>query len=210
MVTRVLHDFYAADARRGFYGGGGLDSRFDYQPIMFALDGTPKDLPRWGPGYKKVLREYYTHCSGVLSHSTCLAMEQNSISLDPEVKDTWGLPAMRVTFQNHPDDLKTMRFLEEKMRAILEAAGARKIWSDPAEVGDVDYSRHLMGTCRMGTDPRRSVVNAENRSHDVPNLWIVDGSSFVTSGRQQPTATIQALAYRTAERIVGGGGGKVG
>ena len=141
--------------------GGGLDSRFDYQPIMFALDGTPKDLPRWGPGYKKVLREYFTHSSGLLSHSTCLAMESNSISLDPEVKDSWGLPAMRVTFQNHPDDLKTMRFLEEKMRAILDAAGARKIWSDPTEVTEVDYSRHLMGTCRMGA--RSAEVGGERR-----------------------------------------------
>ena len=201
VVTRVLHDFYAADPKRGFYGGGGLDSRFDYQPIMFGLDGTPKDLPRWGPGYKKVLKEYFTHSSGVLSHSTCIAMEQNRIDLDPEVKDAWGLPAMRVTFKNHPDDLKTMQFLEVQMRAILEAAGATKIWSDPSEITDVDYSRHLMGTCRMGRDSNTSVVNAENRAHDVPNLYIVDGSSLVTCARQQPTATIQALAYRAADLI---------
>ena len=201
VVTRVLHDFYAADPKRGFYGGGGLDSRFDYQPIMFALDGTPKDQPRWGAGYKKLLREY-THGSGILSHSTCIAMEQNSISLDPEVKDAWGQPAMRVTFKNHPDDLKTMQFLEVQMRAILEAAGAKRIWSDPAEITDVDYSRHLMGTCRMGKDPQKSVVNPENRTHDVPNLYLGDGSSFVTSGRQQPTATIQALSYRTADTII--------
>lgn len=60
-------------------------------------------------------------------------------------------------------------------------------------------SRHLMGTCRMGDDPRRSVVNRHNVAHDVENLLIVDGSCFVTSGRQQPTATIQALAFRAAE-----------
>jgi choline dehydrogenase-like flavoprotein len=202
VVTRVLHDYYAADPKRGFYGGGGLDSRFDYQPIAFGLGGTPPDLPRWGPQYKKILREYFTHCSGVLSHSTCLAMESNSISLDPDVKDHWGLPAMRVTFRNHPDDVKTMAFLDQRMREILDTAGARKIWSDPAEIGDTTYSRHLMGTCRMGADPETSVVNPWNRSHEVPNLYIVDGSSLVTSGRQQPTATIQALAYRAAAGIL--------
>ncbi len=60
-----------------------------------------------------------------------------------------------------------------------------------------------MGTCRMGTDPAKSVVNTFGRTHDVPNLFVVDGSNFVTSARQQPTATIQALAYRSAEHIAG-------
>ena len=201
VVTRVLHDYYAADAGRGFYGGGGLDSRFDYYPIMFALDFTPRDLPRWGSEYKKILRDYYTRTAGILSHTTCLPLERNSISLDPDVKDAWGLPAIRVTFENHPDDLKTMAWLDAKMKEILDAAGARKMWTDPAAIGSIEYSRHLMGTCRMGKDPGKSVVDAESRSHDVRNLFIVDGSSFVTSARQQPTATIQALAYRAAEKM---------
>ena len=85
------------------------------------------------------------------------------------------------------------------MLELMDAAGARKTWSVP--YGDVLPSVHLMGTCRMGSDPRKSVVNADNRAHDVPNLFLVDGSSLVTCGRQQPTATIQALAYRAAERI---------
>jgi choline dehydrogenase-like flavoprotein len=58
-----------------------------------------------------------------------------------------------------------------------------------------------MGTCRMGNDPRTSVINRDHQAHEVPNLFLVDGSSFVTSGRQQPTATIQALAYRASEKM---------
>ncbi len=199
VVTRVVHDFYSSDPKRGFYGGGGLDSRMDLTPAMFALDGMPKDGPQWGAEWKRGVGEYFTRTSGVLSHSSCLAMEENSISLDPDVKDAWGLPATRVTFRNHSDDLKAMRFLLERQREILEASGATKIWNWPAE--DVTYSRHLMGTCRMGNDPRTSVVDRWNRSHDVRNLFIVDGSSLVTCGRQQPTETIQALAYRAAEHI---------
>jgi len=197
VVTRVLHDFYRSSPERGFYGGGGLDSRMDLTPALFALDGMPPDEPKWGAAWKKHIGEYFTHTSGVLSHTSCLAREQNSISLDPTVKDAWGLPALRVTFENHPDDLQAMRFCLSRQLEILDAAGAAKTWSQPVEA--TSFSRHLMGTCRMGNDPRTSVVDRWNRSHDIRNLFIVDGSSLVTSARQQPTETIQALAYRAAE-----------
>ena len=104
---------------------------------------------------------------------------------------------MRVTFRNHPDDLKAMRFILDRQLEILDAAGARRTWNQP--IGEVTDSVHLMGTCRMGNDPKTSVVDKWNRSHDVRNLFIVDGSSLVTCGRQQPTETIQALAYRAAD-----------
>jgi choline dehydrogenase-like flavoprotein len=203
VVTRVLHDFYASDPKRGFYGGGGLDSRFDTYPAGFALDGMPKDGSRdWGTEWKRNVGYYYTRMTGVLAHSSCLAVEQNSISLDEELKDAWGLPALRVTFKNHPDDMKTIQFLAARQTEILKEAGAKKVWFDPASVEETTYSRHLMGTCRMGNDPKTSVVDKWNRAHDVANLYLVDGSSLVTSARQQPTATIQALAYRAADRII--------
>lgn len=84
---------------------------------------------------------------------------------------------------------------------ILEAAGATTVWRDP--VGPEEVLAHLLGTCRMGTDAATSVVDPWHRSHDVPNLFICDGSSLVTSGRGQPTMTIQALAFRAAEHIAG-------
>ena len=201
VVTRVLHDFYRSDPKRGFYGGGGIDARFDLYPAGFALDGMPKDMPQWGAEWKRAVGRYYTRMMSTLAHTTCLAVEQNSISLDPEVKDAWGLPAMRVTFKNHPDDLKTIQFMADRQIEILRTAGALKVWVDPASIGEVTYSRHLMGTCRMGDDPRTSVIDRWNRAHDVPNLYVVDGSSLVTSARQQPTATIQALAYRAADHL---------
>ena len=201
VVTRVLHDFYRSDPKRGFYGGGGIDARFDYYPIAFASDAMPKDTPQWGSEWKRSVGEYYTHMIGALGHTSCLAVEQNSVSLDEQVKDAWGLPALRITFQNHPDDMKAMLFIAERQKEILTAAGARKVWVDPSTVTETTYSRHLMGSCRMGDDPRSSVVNKWNRAHDVPNLFLVDGSSLVTSARQQPTATIQALAYRAADHI---------
>jgi choline dehydrogenase-like flavoprotein len=201
VVTRVLHDFYRSDPKRGFYGGGGMDARFDYYPAAFALNGLPLDTPQWGSEWKRTVGQYYTHMMGALAHTSCLAVEQNSISLDDEVKDAWGMPAIRVTFKNHPDDIQTMHFMMERQKEVLSVAGARKIWFDPGSLEEATFSVHLMGSCRMGDDPATSVVNRWNRTHDVPNLFLVDGSSLVTSARQQPTATIQALAYRTADHI---------
>jgi choline dehydrogenase-like flavoprotein len=92
-----------------------------------------------------------------------------------------------------------MKFFSQRVMELLDAAGAQQKWSFPVESPNIGY--HLMGTCRMGNDPKTSVVDKNHQAHDVPNLFIVDGSSFVTSGRNQPTCTIQALAYRAADLI---------
>jgi choline dehydrogenase-like flavoprotein len=126
-------------------------------------------------------------------------VETNSVSLDPDVKDAWGMPVIRCTHKEHSDDLKFAAWLQQRAVDILDAAGAQRIWLEP--VREFNASVHLLGTCRMGNDPKSSVVNRYHRAHDVPNLFICDGSSFVTSGRGQPTMTIQALAFRAAEHI---------
>jgi choline dehydrogenase-like flavoprotein len=200
-VTRVIHDYYAADAKRGFYGGGGIDARFQYYPAGFALSGLPADAPRWGLEYKKTFGEYFTRTMTLLAHATSLPMEKNSVSLDPEVKDAWGLPATRITFENHSDDVANLKWLLEREHEILEAMNPKKVWSVPQDPV-IDTSVHLMGTCRMGQDPKKSVVNRYSQTHDVRNLFVVDGSNFVTSARQQPTATIQALAYHAADYMI--------
>lgn len=201
-VTRLIHDYYAADPKRGFYGGGGIDARFDFYPAGFALHGLPPDAPKWGSEFKKLFETYFTRTMSVLAHTSSLAQAKNTITLDPELKDAWGLPAIRVTFENHPDDEATIKWIMSKQIEILQAAGAEKVWHGSLALEDNMPSRHLMGTCRMGNDPKTSVVNAFSRTHDVPNLFLVDGSNFVTAARQQPTATIQALAYRAAKYAV--------
>jgi choline dehydrogenase-like flavoprotein len=196
-VTRVVQDFYNSDPRRGFYGGGGIDGRLGRHPIGWAAI-TGGSLPRWGAALKERL-EAFPRSMVAAGHGTSLALETNSISLDPTLKDAWGIPALQVTYKDHPDDLANARFLRDRSADILQAAGAQKIW--PEEVTEKSLSVHLLGTCRMGRDPAQSVIDAYHRAHDVPNLFICDGSSFVTSGRGQPTMTIQALAFRAAEHI---------
>jgi choline dehydrogenase-like flavoprotein len=197
-VSRYLQDFYRLDSKHGIVGGGGIDTRFDWYPISFAMDGLPPDAPRWGARYKRMLREYFTRSMFALSHTTQLPQESNSITLDPKLKDTWGMPAIRTTFAEHPNDMRLYRFFLDRSLELLEAAGAKRTWAYPL---DAPYAVHLLGTCRMGNDPRTSVVDRFHRAHDVPNLFIVDGSSFVTSGTGQPTQTIQALAFRAADAI---------
>ena len=200
VVTRIIHDYYDTDPKRGFYGGGGIDFRFDYQPMTFALNGLPPDAPQWGADFKAMLKQYYTRSVFLYGHTTSLPVKTNSISLDTEVKDAWGLPALRVTYKDHPDDIKTMKFFQERGLELLDAAGAKKKWSYP--VVEQTFGAHLLGTCRMGDMAESSVINKYHRAHDVPNLFLCDGSSLVTSGRGQPTCTIQALAFRAADNII--------
>ncbi len=197
--TRMTHDFYDSDPRRGYYGGGGIDARYGSYPIIFGLGGLPPGSPGWGSEYKRMLAEYFSRTMVSAGHTTSLPVENNSVSLDPALKDDWGLPALRITYRDHPDDIRIMQFMIDRSREILDAAGARRVWGPDASVQN--GSAHFLGTCRMGADPRTSVINPDHRAHDVPNLFLCDGSSMVTSGRGQPTMTIMALAFRAGERI---------
>jgi choline dehydrogenase-like flavoprotein len=198
-VTRVIWDFYETDLRRGYYGGGGIDARFQFTPIGFGLDALPPDAPRWGAEYKRMLGRYFNHTIDVNGHTTKIPLETNTITLDPEAKDRFGRPGLCVTYRDHPDDLAVQAFFLERCREVVQAMEPTRLWDRP--VRETRGLAHLLGTCRMGDDPRESVVNRYHRAHDVPNLFICDGSSFVSSGRGQPTMTIQALAFRAAEPI---------
>jgi choline dehydrogenase-like flavoprotein len=111
-VTRIIHDFYETDPKRGFYGGGGIDARplFSATPIFYALAGAPPDVPRWGKEYKDALAHNFTRQMSILGSTTSLPMERNNITLDPTHKDRWGRPSMRLTYRDHDDDLATARF----------------------------------------------------------------------------------------------------
>ncbi len=200
-VSRIIHDFYEVDEARGFYGGGGIDARplWSATPIFHVLRGMPPDVPRWGADFKNEIANNFTRQMSIVSSTTSLALDSNNVSLDPESKDAWGRPAIRATYRDHPDDVSMAKFLQDRAMELFDAAGAEKSWRRP--ITPTNGGEHLLGTCRMGDDPATSVVDRSHRSHDVPNLYICDGSSFVTSGRGQPTMTIMALAFRAADLI---------
>jgi choline dehydrogenase-like flavoprotein len=199
VATRVVMDYYETDPERGYYGGGGLDARASFGPLFWAaLDNPKPGMPTWGAGFKEQLAKY-AHTMTVMGHGTSLPRAENSVTLDPSLLDAWGRPAIRTTYLDHPDDLAFAEFLQDRSVEIMEAAGAEQVWRTP--IGPSTIGAHLLGTCRMGNDPGTSVVDRYHRAHDVPNLFICDGSSMVTSGRGQPTMTIQALAFRAADHI---------
>jgi choline dehydrogenase-like flavoprotein len=199
VATRVVWDLYELDSKLGLSGGGGFDYRFDMPPIGFVMNMMPPDAPLWGKEFKKLVAKNFVRTVTCYGHTTSLPVPTNSISLDPTVKDAWGVPAIRMTYKDHPQDLKLYQYFADRGEELLKASGAMQTWKSKPE--SQQFSVHLLGTCRMGNDPETSVVDKYNRAHDVRNVFIVDGSSLVTSGRGQPTMTIQALAFRAGDNI---------
>jgi len=194
-VSRVIWDFFEVPRELGLYGGGGFDMRGSHYSLgLRKWEGEPT----WGREWKKRAKAYHNNGCDAGAHTTLLPVSTNRVDLDPVGKDAWGLSVPRITFTVHPQDTKLYEWFGARSRELLQAAGAAKVTEGH---GGGRATQHLLGTCRMGKDSKTSVIDADHRTHDVPNLFIVDGSSFVTSGRGQPTMTIQALAFRAADRI---------
>lgn len=147
----------------------------------------------WGEQLRRTMFDY-NYYAGIGITGETLAQLDNRVTLHASECDRHGLPVAHVRFSHHENDRRLIAHATGKLREILAAAGGGDLW-------DVNRTAHLMGSCRMGTDPATSVVDADCRSHDVPNLFVCDGSVFPSSGAVNPSLTIQALAARTAERI---------
>jgi choline dehydrogenase-like flavoprotein len=146
-----------------------------------------------------LLAHYYNRTIDVNGHTTTIPLETNNLVLDRDNVDRYGRPGLTVTLADHPDDLAVQEFFIERGKEIVSAMNPTRMWN--RGVGSRGGQVHLLGTCRMGNDPETSVVDKYHRAHEVPNLFVCDGSSFVSSGRGQPTMTIQALAFRAADHI---------
>jgi choline dehydrogenase-like flavoprotein len=146
----------------------------------------------WGQRLKNAMADYI-HQAGLKIVGEVLPREENRVEL-ADKKDEYGLPVAKVTFSYCDNDNALRRHAIAQMRRAMEAVGARDIWES-------ESTAHLNGTCRMGDNPASSVVNADGRSWDIPNLWICDGSLFPTIGGVNPSLTIQALACRIGDRI---------
>jgi choline dehydrogenase-like flavoprotein len=147
----------------------------------------------WGAELKLLMAgsNYY---SGIGIVGEVLPQIGNEVRLHDTERDKFGLPIPHVLFGYHENDRRLVEHAVATMKKIMAAAGGADVWS-------ADRTAHLLGTCRMGSDPRSSVVDADCRSHDVPNLFVCDGSVFPTSAAVNPSLTIEAIAARTAVRI---------
>ncbi len=189
--------FYETDHDRGHIGGCIISASQTGQPANWVFPGRPA----WGGALKDADRTYFNHAMklGLILHD--LPQETNRVDLDPTVKDMYGMPVARITHKPHPNDVAMGKWQVDKNIEILEAAGARK--TVPVYLDEMTGNTcHQHGTVRMGFDPSRTVLNEWCQSHDVDNVFVLDGSSFPTATGVNPTLTMMANAWRCAEHIV--------
>ena len=173
---------------RGYGFQGGASSEFNFS------------APGYGAAYKQAVRDgIYGISLGAFGES--LARNENFVSIDPNLKDAWGIPALHISM-THDDNARALHEDAAATAAeMLEAAGARniRITSKLAEPG---MAIHELGTTRMGDDPKSSVTDAYCQLHDVSNVFAMDGACFTSSGCQNPTLTMMALTVRACDRLI--------
>jgi choline dehydrogenase-like flavoprotein len=194
----ITEHFNRTMADTGFIGGYTIEVVGPHPCDFASRLASAREM--WGSELRRAMLDY-NYWSGLGIVGEVLAQESNTVSLDAEEKDCHGLPVAHVSFGYHDNDLKLIVHAKAQMRLILEAAGGGETWT-------ADRAAHLLGGCRMGANPADSVVNADCRSHDVTNLFVCDGSIFTSSTAVNPSLTIQAIAARTADRIVALGAGR--
>jgi len=172
----------------------------DIQPIEAVHNMSPT-APRWGEGFKDWLRENYRRLFRMYSETTNFPSQRHYCDLDPKITDPFGQPALRVTHDWDERDIKSVKVLSKIKRAIAEEMGMIEWWEhSPAPF--YHLGTHEVGTHRMGEDPSTSVVDPFGESHECKGLYVVGGGQFPSYGAYNPTETIQALAYFTADHLV--------
>lgn len=187
--TGILYDEQAHDVSRGFAGG--------YQ--LQAIGGDPHTMSNtiggWGTEHAAFM-DNYTHQAALFITGEDPPEARNRISLHPSEKDANGLPVPVIEYRNHTNSDAMRTHAIEASRRIYESLGATHFWGGDAPVGC-----HNMGVARMSANPKDGVTNRWGQAHDVPNLFVTDGSLFSSSAAGNPTLTIVALAIRQAEHI---------
>ena len=190
--------FYETDPSRGFVRGYQFEMMRGFGPMQSALMMMMRGNLPWGAGHHDAFAEQFDRIAGLLAICEDLPEEHNRVTLDPGLTDSNGIPAPKISYRLSDNSQRMLAHGVARATEVLEAAGARRVFTEsPMRVA----GWHLMGTARMGDDPERSVVNAWGRCHDVKNLFVIDGSIFVTAAAVNPTCTIQALALYVADRI---------
>jgi choline dehydrogenase-like flavoprotein len=158
------------------------------------------DVPGFGAAYKKHVRDYAGAYISMGAFGEVLPRYESYVDLDPVVKDAWGIPALRFHYEFSDNEKKMAEDMAVSAKEMFEEAGIEVIGVD-REILTEGWSIHELGTARMGTDPKTSVLNQFQQSHDVKNLFVVDGSSHVSASCQNPTWTIMALCWRSCEHL---------
>ena len=195
--TLMSQEFYETEASNDFVRGYTLQCVRSHGPLLTALGGFSDPVP-WGQGHHDRFEQVFGRTAGVAVIAEDLPEEHNRVALDPERTDDDGLPLTTLHYQVGENSLRILEQGTAKAEQLLREAGASEVMLNhlPPDAGF-----HLMGTARMGDDAASSVVDGWGRAHDVDNLFVVDGGTFVTCASVNPTSTIQAIALRTGHHI---------
>ena len=186
----------------GLAGGGMLANEFIRLPYQFMANVPPWVAP-WGLEHKEFVRSAYKRTIVLMGPVQEMPLFDARIQVDPKVKDHWGIPVARLSGTRHPHTIEIGRFLAAKAEAWLKEAGAIQTWKRGFGKS-LSGGQHQAGTCRMGDDPKTSVVNKDCQLHDVDNVYVIDASVHVTNGAFNPALTILANAYRASANLLKG------
>ncbi|MGH8261071.1 MAG: GMC family oxidoreductase [Steroidobacteraceae bacterium] len=191
-LAGIVEDETVNEPKRGFVGGYHLELAALDLPSL-PLSGFPCTM--WGPELGFVM-EHYRNLAGIFINGEDMTRATNRITLNPRVKDGFGLPVANIHVDEHENNQAMRAHAQRQSRAIYEAVGAIRVVHSRQTP-----ATHNMCTARMSRDPGEGVANGHGRTHDVPNLFISDGSAMTTPGSANPTLTIVALALRQADYI---------
>jgi gluconate 2-dehydrogenase alpha chain len=198
VIKQALADWTVSDGSPDYVRGGYVELGGQIHPIDYGVS-----LPWIVHKEMMVSGRWRRDIAAVSMMGEDLPQKDNRVELDPSVRDVYGRPVARITYRYHAHDVAMVKRYMPRMRAIAEASGAKEVMEfDMSEHYGVPETKHLLGTTRMGADPAKSVCDPWGRLHDVDNVWVADGSIWPTSAAFNPVLTQQALAYRTAARMV--------
>jgi gluconate 2-dehydrogenase alpha chain len=187
----------------GFIGGAYVGAIMTGgRPIEF--HPTPPGTPVWGLGWKQAVAKHYNHSVVITVHGSSHPSRVNYLDLDPEYKDAWGLPLLRMTFDFPENDIRMSNYVTEQAAKIGRAMGGTVVSSVPRKrpfMTNVYQTTHNTGGACMGNDPTTSVVNRYLQCWDVPNVFVVGASAFQHNATYNPTDTVGALIYWSVEAI---------
>ncbi len=183
----------------GIVGGGLLCNEFNALPYLFS-GVRPPDAPRWGKGHKAYQMKNIKRAAGLHGPVQEIPNFAARVTIDPKVKDHWGIPVLALSGSRHPLDYEHCKWLSAKAEEVLKEAGAIHTWLRVGGRG-LSGGQHQAGTARMGNDPQTSVTNRYGQVHGIDNLFVADGSLCVTNGGFNPVLTILALGYWVSDYI---------
>ena len=186
----------------GFIGGASLTVNHELHPIAAAAMPQFSRAPSWGSRWKRFVNQNAGRWVGVYAQCTSLPYENTYLDLDPEAKDPLGDPVCRITSGSKENEPRARLYVASRAEEWLRAAGATDVIKQPLSPEGPNQSWHAIGGTRMGENPETNVVDKWGFSHEAPNLGVLGGSVMGTHGARNPTLTIQALAWRTADHLI--------